>query len=131
MTNDTPQKPTSRCRLDRQRRLRSRADFDRVFAAKISAADQHLVVYALPNDVGFCRVGIVVGKKLGNAVTRNRYKRTLRQAFRLNQHQLPPGCDFLLLPRPTAEPSADRYRQSLLALARKLQKRLPPSDPTT
>jgi ribonuclease P protein component len=46
-------------------------------------------VYARPNDLGHSRIGLVVGKKVAKrAVRRNYIKRSVREWFRLNRHQL-------------------------------------------
>ncbi len=61
----------------------------------------------LPNSRGATQVGIVAGKKLGGAVTRNRVKRRLRAAIR--QADLPPETDYVILPSGEVEtiPFAD------------------------
>ncbi len=41
-------------------------------------------------------------KAVGHAVLRNRAKRRLREVFRQQQAQLPPGCDLLLIARAAA-----------------------------
>lgn len=45
------------------------------------------------------RLGVIATKRLGNAVTRNRAKRVLRETFRLNQDCLPASCDIVLVAR--------------------------------
>lgn len=53
---------------------------------------------------GDVRLGIAVPKKIGNAVTRNRIKRRLREAWRELLPQVPGGADYVLLVRaPLAE----------------------------
>ncbi|MCQ2463391.1 MAG: ribonuclease P protein component [Clostridia bacterium] len=46
-----------------------------------SDTDPALVIYAMKNRAGFCRVGITVSKKTGCAVERNRSRRIIRAAF--------------------------------------------------
>ncbi|MEK7814172.1 MAG: ribonuclease P protein component, partial [Candidatus Desantisbacteria bacterium] len=50
-----------------------------------------------PVDSTVRRVGIVAGKKVGGAVKRNRAKRLLREAYRLNKNKLVQGLDIVLV----------------------------------
>ena len=45
------------------------------------------------------RVGIITTKKLGGAVVRSRARRLLREAFRLNQHEITRPIDLVLVAR--------------------------------
>jgi len=56
-----------------------------------------LRLYAAPNNLNIPRFGVSVGRAIGNAVLRNRLKRLAREVFRLNQHQIPAGYDYILI----------------------------------
>jgi ribonuclease P protein component len=66
------------------------------------------------------RIGIIVSRRLGGAVRRNRCKRLLREAFRLNRHLLIDGVDCIFYPK-SSQNLGDYYAASavLLALAGK------------
>jgi ribonuclease P protein component len=111
-------------RFPKSRRLLKKAEFDRVFERRRSQADGLLVLYGCENRLDYSRLGLVVSRKAGNSVARTRWKRCLREAFRLAQHDLPAGLDLIALPRPGAAPTTPRVQQSLSNLARRLSRQL-------
>jgi ribonuclease P protein component len=98
-------------------RLKTPPQFKAVYDAKRSVSDGVLVVYAAANGLSHPRVGLSVSRKVGNAVVRNRWKRLLREAFRLHQHAIPAGLDFILIPRTGIEPTLEGITASLVKLA--------------
>lgn len=110
-------------RLTKNQRLRKTSEFKRCYDA-LRAGDDHLLVFAQRNRESCSRVGVSVSKRHGNAVVRNRKKRLLRAAFRLQQHNLPVGIDFVLVPRQRSESTLADFQSSLKSLVRKLNRRL-------
>lgn len=105
--------PKTRYKLPRYRRLAGRKAFTRVFAAKCSASNRHLVIYAAANELPYARIGLSVSKKLGTAVKRNRIKRLLREAFRLEVRSLLKGYDLVCIPRATEIATLESYRAAI------------------
>lgn len=87
--------------LSKRGLLKKNKSFQTVYRMGKSYANRQLVVYILPNKSGERRVGFAAGKRLGNAVKRNRVKRLLREAYRLNQHHLVSGFDLIIVGRQT------------------------------
>lgn len=114
--------------LPRSKRIISKRDFDRVYQLQQRTGDQHLLVFAARNGRPWTRIGLSVSRKQGNAVVRARIKRLLREAFRLQQHELPPGLDLVLIPRKDSRAQLGDYQHSLMRLVRKLDRRIPPLD---
>ena len=58
--------------------LKKNKDFQNIIKSKQSVGCSTLVIYYLKNELNYTRVGISSGKKVGNAVIRNRTKRQVR-----------------------------------------------------
>lgn len=104
--------------------LLRQAEFDRVFASRAYAADDQLIVHGCKNDLSYARLGLSVSRKSGNAVVRNYWKRSIREAFRLNRVALPNGIDVVVRPQKGATADSLAIQRSLPALVRKLVKKM-------
>ncbi len=115
----------------RKFRIRRQRDFERIFARRISVADSRLVVYGCENRLPYPRLAVAVPRKIGKAVRRNRWRRLIREAFRLARKRLPRGVDLVVVARPGETPELNNIQASLVQLswrvARKL-KQCPPRE---
>ncbi len=89
------------CRFRAFEHVRLKREFDRVFQEGRAFELREISVRALPNGLGHARLGLCVSKRHGNAVRRNRIKRLLREAYRLNRRALAVPCDLVIVPRTT------------------------------
>ena len=105
-------------------RVRRQGDFDRVYQRNVYAADHTLVVQGCENDLAVCRLGLSMSRRVGNAVVRNRWKRLVREAFRLQQEKMPAGLDLVVRPRRGAQPTFDAICDSLPKLARRIDRQI-------
>ena len=96
-------------KLPKRRILRQKGDFQRVYRLGKSYANHYLVIYVFRSNGNEDKVGFAAGKKLGNAVTRNRVKRLMRECFRLNQDMIKPGFTLLLVGRKGA--ASEKYEK--------------------
>ncbi len=94
-------------------RLSGRRAFGRVYHANARKNLGLLTMLASPNALPFSRLGLSVSRKVGTAVKRNRIKRLLRESFRLQQHLLPVGMDWLIIVRPHEPRSLEEYQRLL------------------
>ena len=87
-------------RFPKRERLSGKKAFDRVFAEGRVFRGKAVVVRSLANGLAYSRLGLSVGRKVGPATRRNRVKRLIREAYRLNKHALLVPCDMVVVPRP-------------------------------
>ena len=86
--------------FDKSQRLLRREGFLAVQreGRKLHAAHLFASVRAR-GDEGPARLGLVTSRKAGNAVHRNRFRRVMREYFRLHPEMFPVGCDVVIVAR--------------------------------
>ena len=110
-----------RFRFTHADRLHGRRAFSAVFDAKARKHAGPLLLFTKPNGLAHHRLGLSVGRRVGNAVTRARHKRLLREAFRLTRHTWPTlpgdagGLDLVVVVRPHALLALADYQRHLFS----------------
>ena len=106
--------------LPRSRILKKKKDFQAVYSRGKSYANRFLVLYVFRSNGFQGKVGFAAGKKLGNAVKRNRIKRLLRESYRMHQSEIEEGVSLLLVGRKAAlAVKCQEVEKAFLALGRK------------
>lgn len=114
--------------LPRAVRVRSQRDFDSVWKSRKRVADHLLIVHwCWRNGLGPCRLGLSIGRKAGNAVVRNRWKRLVREAFRQNQRRFPARLDLVIRPQSGPVPATLTTAQVAGSLISLIQRIRPPA----
>ena len=100
--------------LPRRLRLHLKRDFETIIQAGHKFQNEELVLWCHMRPSGSARFAVVVSKKLGPAVVRNRTKRVLREAFRTLQVRLKAGADIIVKPRQSERVSTVQAAQDAL-----------------
>lgn len=78
--------------------LKKQNEFNRVFTTGDVFGNKTFVMYYLKNMMETNRLGIVVSKKISKkAVVRNKIKRRIKEAYRLNEDSFLLGYDFIII----------------------------------
>lgn len=105
-------------RMKKEFRIKKNEEFQYAFKNGKSFANRQLVIYYVEKkDQQHFRIGLSVGKKIGNAVTRNRIKRYLRQAFQELESNIKYPYDIVIIARqPTKDMEYIEIKKSLTHL---------------
>ncbi len=124
-----PPRDAGAFRFPARLRIRRRRDFEQGLSRGARSSDERLKIWVSHNGLDVSRLGLIVGRRFGNAVHRNRAKRIVREAFRLSRADLPVGLDILCSPRAGVELELQECMRSLEKLTRRLTRRLASSSP--
>lgn len=98
-------------------------DFDHIISRKTFVKNKDFVIYYENKDNDRNRFGISVGKKIGNAVTRNYYKRIIRNICDKNKNLYSNGKDYIIIMRyGCKEKTFKEINESFISLINKINK---------
>ena len=119
----SPKPSSRRLRFGAELRLRSKLQFDAIYAGGRRVDDRYFGLRVKANGLDHPRIGLAVAiKTMGSAVARNKVRRLVRESFRLAQHDLPPVDIVVAAKNPTREAPAATLRASLAALWQRVAK---------
>lgn len=108
----------ARQQLPKEGRIRKHADYALCYEQGRRHHTGNFILFIFPRPgSGITRVGMAVSRKVGNAVTRNRLKRLLREFFRLHQALLPSDSDIVTV----AKKHAGQSRLDLALVSAELE----------
>lgn len=108
-------------RLRKAEKLLKTPQFDAVFKRGQSAGNKRLVVHWLESELGHPRLGLVVSRRFGGAVRRNRFKRRIREIFRTHKGKIG-SRDIVVLPAKKPEAGKATFDELLESFNKLLQR---------
>ncbi len=109
--------------------IRRQSDFTRTYTRGRRAGDGVLVVYLIENGLAWSRLGLSVGRRVGNSPKRNYVKRRIREAFRVLKGDLPRAFDIICVAKPQGRGRSQDYAESLANLLKRATKPKKPPKP--
>nr|WP_201277811.1 ribonuclease P protein component [Mammaliicoccus sciuri] len=114
--------------VEKAYRIKKNNDFQRIYKKGKSVANRQFVIYTAENNLDHFRLGISVSKKMGNAVTRNRIKRSIRECFKNHKENIIPK-DIIVIARNQAVDlkviETQKSLEHVLKIAKVFNKRIP------
>ena len=89
--------------LPKKERLLNRKDFVNLNRIGKRYPTRNFIVIVKENGLDHSRLGITASKKIGNAVTRNKVKRLIREFYRLHKTYVPKGLDIVVIAKKGAK----------------------------
>jgi ribonuclease P protein component len=101
----------------KQDRILKRSEFLKISEIGRRCHSKLFILLYVERKQACTRLGVIVTKKVGGAVQRNRIKRLCREFFRLNRHRWSRPYDVVLIARRTAAQATNAEIRSSLEKA--------------
>lgn len=85
--------------MEKKYRLRKNMEFKKVYSVGKNYWNRNFVLYIRKNGLDETRVGFTITKKHGNSVVRNKIRRRMKEAYRLNFKNVKDGYDLVFIPK--------------------------------
>lgn len=74
-------------------------EFKKVYSVGKNYWNRNFILYVRKNNLDETRVGFTITKKHGNSVVRNKMRRRMKEAYRLNFYNVKNGYDLVFIPK--------------------------------
>lgn len=85
--------------INKRERIRKKSQFIRIFKNSKRIETKKLRIYFEKNKSNISKFTVVTGKKVGNAVIRNRIKRIIKEVYRKNKEFFGTGTNWIFIPQ--------------------------------
>lgn len=104
-------------RLRPQHRIRKAAEFQECRDKGRKVFSKNLICLFHRNSLSYPRIGLIVTRKTGSAVIRNRWKRIIRDFFRTNNETFHTATDYVFVVKSTTKDQPpESIRTELMSL---------------
>ena len=83
--------------------VKEKREFDRIIKKSQCKKNKYFVIYYDKNEESYDKYGISVGKKIGNAVERNKYKRRIRMIINEYKKDYNNSQNYIIILRGSAK----------------------------
>jgi len=104
--------------------IHRRGTIERLFKNGKKISGQYVYMLYLPMEESGdadMQVGFMCGKKIGNAVARNYYKRVLREVFRKNKNYFAGFQTLIITQKPILRSDFESLQEDIISTAKKLK----------
>lgn len=113
--------------MEKKYRVRKNMEFKDIYKVGKNYWNRNLILYVKKNDLDVTRVGYTITKKIGNAVSRNKLRRKMKEIYRLNFHNVKEGYDLIFIAKKNIKDISYRELEGsmihIMSLAKILKKR--------
>lgn len=88
--------------MKKQYRIKKKSEIDAIFNQRVQKGNAHFTIYVKEEQSNNFKFGMSIGKKYGNAVSRNKIKRQIRSVIRLNKSFIKNNYSFIIVIKPKA-----------------------------
>jgi len=108
--------------MQKEYRVKKSQEIETIMKKGSSKANPHFIVYKYEkSDSNHFRMAISVGKKVGNAVTRNKVKRRIRAVTTEHKHHMASNYDYFIIARKGVDSLPfDHFKASLEQIYKKM-----------